>query len=554
LKNGEIINFISKKEKTMKSIRTKVLAIITCIFVLLVIGSQLVSMQILKTGFKDFEKHDAALDIKRAKKALEAEIDYLSSINLDWAVWDETYRFMKETNKKFIEENIVSNFFIEQQMAFIIFLNPDQSLYWGRGFDFTKNQEKIIGADFSSFFSDRIVFKSNEIYSGFRGILNAAGKTYIITAHKIFKTDHSGLSNGILVMGKELDSSLLKKIGKRVDLNVEFYVSESVDLPLWAENAFKDKNSLSIVYPDNEKLIAYTKLKDVSGLNSFILSAELEREIYNLGRKTIRYFFISLLLLGLVLSMLTYLLLETQVIRRIKNLSRQVKNLYLQKPGKRTVVLEGRDELTLLAYEINKMLKLLDLKSNALESMTVKLKSVNSHLYELANTDPLTRLANRRNIFAYLSSFIEIAKRYNKSFCICIFDIDNFKQINDKYGHSAGDIVLKDISEASEEIIRKADKLARIGGEEFLLLLSDTDIEGAVSLCERLRFVLASRTVRADNNKIKYTSSFGVTAYLKDKDSTDSIFMRADKYLYKAKSKGKNAVVSDINYFYQNET
>jgi diguanylate cyclase (GGDEF)-like protein len=84
--------------------------------------------------------------------------------------------------------------------------------------------------------------------------------------------------------------------------------------------------------------------------------------------------------------------------------------------------------------------------------------------------------------------------------------------------------------------------------------LSDTDIEGAVSLCERLRFVLASRTVRADNNKIKYTSSFGVTAYLKDKDSTDSIFMRADKYLYKAKSKGKNAVVSDINYFYQNET
>lgn len=537
----------------MKSIRTTTLIIIISVFLLLVAVSHFVSRQILYNSFEKLELVNAKTNIQRAAKALDAEISSLFSINIDWAIWDESYRFMSEINTEFIEENLVSNFFVEQGMAFVLFLNLNGSLHWGRGYDFAKKEVKAIAGDFSTLFSNQIFYHTQKEDDCFRGIITIAGKSYMITSHRIFPTDHTGPSNGMLVMGKELDFSIMEKIQERTSMSLSLLRKGSAGLPLWAEKVFDENGTVEtgVIYSGDDFITSYIKLKDLKNSYSFILFAELERNIYKLGQTSVKYFFVSLLIIGAVFSLITIFLLETKVIGRVKNLSRQVKNLYQKKTGERKVILEGRDELTLLAYEINKMVKLVDLKSNELESMADKLKLMNTHLYELANTDPLTHLSNRRNILENLSSYIEIAKRYKKYFCLCIFDVDDFKSINDNYGHTAGDQVLKDLAEASQQHMRRADKIARIGGEEFLILLSDTDITGALSLCERLRLALSARTVKTGEVKIKYTCSFGVTAYVQGKDTADSIFMRADKLLYRAKTKGKNIVISDSNFFHE---
>jgi diguanylate cyclase (GGDEF)-like protein len=536
----------------MKSIRSTILIIIVCVFLFFIIVSHAVSRQILKNSFEKLERFNAQINIQRAQNALNAEIDSLYSINLDWAVWDESYRFMNEINTEFIEENLVPNFFLEQNMSFILFLKPSGALHWGRGYDFKKNEIKRISSDFSAFLPKQNFYDSKNENTDFRGITTIAGKSYVITSHKIFKTNHTGKPNGMLVMGKELSLSLIEKIKYRTSLNLVLYEKKSSDQPFWVKKAFDEngKTISGVIYPSEETIIPYIKLLDLKKTYSFIISAELERNIYKLGKETVKFFFVSLSLIGLVFSIIIFYLFETKVIIRVKNLGNQVKKLYQKDSNTRIVALDGCDELSFLANEINKMVKLLDSKSNSLESMAAKLKNMNTHLYELANTDSLTHLANRRNIFENLSTYIAIANRYNKNFCLCIFDIDDFKSINDNYGHNSGDDVLKDLAKTSSALMRNADKIARIGGEEFLILLSDTDINGAVSLCERLRLVIAARTLKFGKNQIKYTCSFGVTAYIKGKDSTDSIFMRADKHLYRAKNKGKNIVISDLNFYH----
>ena len=158
----------------------------------------------------------------------------------------------------------------------------------------------------------------------------------------------------------------------------------------------------------------------------------------------------------------------------------------------------------------------------------------------IANKDFLTSLLNRRAMMRETIKQLEIANRYNLKMLLLLLDIDFFKKVNDTYGHQAGDLVIQEISKILAKNTRESDLVSRYGGEEFLILLYNTDVDSAYLLAERIRKEILNLKIKDINSSL--TISIGCTEYIKD-ESIDSFINRADCLLYKAKEKGRNQTI-----------
>jgi len=200
-----------------------------------------------------------------------------------------------------------------------------------------------------------------------------------------------------------------------------------------------------------------------------------------------------------------------------------------------------------VAHSINdfnpnlKILKELAEKEDEIGAIARSLLPIAKAIASRVIRDPLTGIFNREYFFARLQEELERMKRFKRSLSVAIFDIDDFKAVNDSYGHPAGDKVLKELCALIKKQLRSTDVFARIGGEEFGLLFPETDINGARRVCEKLRKAIEEAEFRVNGNVIKITASFGVTQ-AKDSDTVDSLYERADAALYLAKRGGKNRV------------
>jgi two-component system cell cycle response regulator len=163
----------------------------------------------------------------------------------------------------------------------------------------------------------------------------------------------------------------------------------------------------------------------------------------------------------------------------------------------------------------------------------------------LALTDPLTGLYNRRYLVAHLDELLGRVRQDGISFAVLLFDIDHFKQVNDTWGHPAGDDVLQELAARTTNSVRSVDLVARLGGEEFLVVMPETDLAIAAGVAERLRIAVAREpfTTRGDGGQLAVSISIGVTAVTDAGDDRDSLLKRADVALYTAKARGRNCVI-----------
>jgi diguanylate cyclase (GGDEF)-like protein len=169
-----------------------------------------------------------------------------------------------------------------------------------------------------------------------------------------------------------------------------------------------------------------------------------------------------------------------------------------------------------------------------------ELEAKNAQLAELAQTDPLTGVANRGHIEHFLADEVERARRFNRSLSVGMLDVDHFKRINDGFGHPFGDRVIREVARILAETVRQVDKVGRYGGEEFLLVLPDTDMEGARILAERVRSLIEAAGF--DPEGYRGTVSIGVAAWQPDTPSWEALVSQADQALYEAKETGRNRV------------
>ncbi len=164
----------------------------------------------------------------------------------------------------------------------------------------------------------------------------------------------------------------------------------------------------------------------------------------------------------------------------------------------------------------------------------------NRIIKEISETDQLTGIANRRKIIDEIDKFISISARYNNKLSLIYFDIDDFKHINDHFGHDVGDHVLIKLAAVVQKNIRKTDLFGRIGGEEFLILSPESDASDCKSLVASLQEKLSTQVFKPNQT---VTCSFGITEY-EPNETSDSFINRADKAMYKAKHAGKNTVIT----------
>ena len=178
--------------------------------------------------------------------------------------------------------------------------------------------------------------------------------------------------------------------------------------------------------------------------------------------------------------------------------------------------------------------------ANELWRRNEALEEANATIRRLMNQDSLTKLANRRGLEETLERAISFARRTAQPLCLVLCDIDHFKAINDTFGHVAGDEVLSSFARVLDNSCRREDTAARFGGEEFVLLLPNTQLDRAVGIAERVRGNMGRIELEGDTT---LTASFGVAECWID-DTSESLIARADEALYSAKEAGRDKVMS----------
>ena len=185
--------------------------------------------------------------------------------------------------------------------------------------------------------------------------------------------------------------------------------------------------------------------------------------------------------------------------------------------------------------EANEKLSALDRSiDREVRKRTLEIERSNQRLLDISRIDALTNVYNKVNILSIINENLNI--RNPQPFTILMFDIDNFKLINDQQGHFAGDVILKQIASTASKCIRNIDSLGRYGGDEFIIVLPGTSVDDALFIAERLR-----KTIH-QSPSIGCTISIGMAAYPFDGKTTRGLINAADRGLYLSKEKGRNAV------------
>ena len=189
----------------------------------------------------------------------------------------------------------------------------------------------------------------------------------------------------------------------------------------------------------------------------------------------------------------------------------------------------------------NKALMTLSLQSQA---QATQAESRAKKFEQQANTDPLTQMANRQKFGTELKSAFSRARKFKRPLSMIVMDGDRFKSVNDTHGHDTGDTVLVYLANTLQEVARKDDVVARFGGEEFVVILPETEADAAASLGESIRAAVESEPVEYEDKEIPVTVSVGVVTFAPDQpfENAKAFFKAADAAVYRAKENGRNRV------------
>jgi len=254
-----------------------------------------------------------------------------------------------------------------------------------------------------------------------------------------------------------------------------------------------------------------------------------------------------------IVLLLFFLLFLKRIFRGLTLLTQSVlaydpkeNNFNLKQSSKKDEVALIQNAIVDMVNRITVYTEVLDNTNALLEEKvrqrTLELEESNRELKLLASVDPLTGLFNRRYFTKSSEQILEIAKRNKTALSIIMLDIDDFKNVNDTHGHKCGDDVIVSVATIIKESIRKSDVACRFGGEEFVVLLPETDAKGAHAIAEKIRSLAQTRVAcRVNSENILVSLSLGVSQYDTTKDeSIEAIINRADSAMYASKEGGKN--------------
>ena len=458
-----------------------------------------VSFKFFLNDFIALENKQNQTNIHTFLNSINKNIESLRNTTNDYSKWDDSYEFMKNNNPEYIYENFRegSQTLSELNLSAILYLTLENTIQFS---EYNNNYLKSNQKDFENYLINK--FKNENVVNT---IINYNSNFIYLSKNEVKRSDQTGESNGFILTLKLVSDEILSNnfsIFKTISISDNYLESANEKLDFEYLNT-KTKVDLQPNYLINN-------IQFFNKNNEFIISLVTtnERDIINNSKRTIYIFNLIVFLIMGVIFLFIY------------------KNQYL-------IVNQNR----ILNEEVERRTRQLHLAYG-------KLDEKNKELYEYANTDSLTKIRNRRNYFIESKKLLESSILENRYFHILMIDIDNFKKINDRFGHANGDKVLINFCNIVNSIIDKDMIFGRIGGEEFCITFYNKDINEITQISETIRETCAKSEMIEDANKITFTVSMGLSSRNDLKD-IDKILQKADELLYLAKGNGKNRLIRE---------
>jgi len=518
-------------------LRNKASIVIGVTLIIMIVALYVTSRIILLGGFAKLEEQNTRQNVERALSALSDELSILDGTVSDWAAWDDTYAFIQDLGSDYIDSNLVDETFTALRLNVVLFIKPSGQTLFGKCFDLRKEKEVPLPQSLQEHLSPgSLLLRHPDTESSIKGIVHLTEGPMLIGSRPILTSEDEGPIRGTLLMGRYLDHTQIERLAEVTYLSLTvrpFEDSEAApDFQAAVLSASEERPIL--VRPLSEESIAgYALLEDIYGKPILVLEANMPRDIYEQGQATVSYLILSLLATTLAFAVAALLFLEKEVLSPLTGLSKTVSSIGKSRDLSARVPVRGRNELSTLAGEMNKMLQ-------SLEESGTERKRAEETLRYMAYHDPLTGLPNRALFNDRLTLELARAQRNRQKLAVMLLDLDYFKNINDTLGHSVGDRLLQVAGNRLRSLLRSSDTVARMGGDEFLLMLPEiARVQDTSRVAQKILGAFREPFV-LDGHKLHTTASIGIATYPDAGEDADTLTKNADIAMYRAKKRGRN--------------
>ena len=574
------------------------------IIISMIIVIYFISDIVFLKSFRDLEEKNVRVNVKRVENMIQNQMDELHCINRDWAPWDDTYRFIHEKNREYIQGNLLDEVFENLQINMIVFLDNKNNIIFSKGFDLQQNQEVAIPQKTKEALLENSILTSHKNeQDGKKGILLLPEGSLLVVSHPIVTSEFKGPIRGTLVMGRYLSEEQVNQIAKTLQLSVRVHHLNSSHLSpeiRSIQGQLINRDSILVLPIDKNSVKGYSALKDIVGKPAVIVEVEKYREVYKQGQISRNYFLLLLVGVCFVFSILVFVFMEKLILipsgLRDALLNTIPALVYFKDENLKYIIgnkilldtfhlsqreIKGMTDFDLLPLEDAKICYEEDIemlqtgkyimnqerlitKPNGEKLWISKSKAVyrndcgqikgivgiglditekkkmEERIQFLAYYDSLTQLPNRIFLQHYMEEKIKEYKVYNRKFSVLYIDLDRFKMINDTLGHHAGDFFLKDLSKKLKKCIRSKDVVSRLGGDEFVIILSEVSAEEEVILVCQRILEMIQKPWEIEQHEFYVTASIGISMYPNDGEDVEALLKHADIAMYNVKESGKN--------------
>ncbi|MBI4188768.1 MAG: HAMP domain-containing protein, partial [Chloroflexi bacterium] len=365
------------------TLRKKTLTIIGLTFVGLIVILFFISQQILLSSFADLEEQNTRQNMERMLSVLSDDLLALEATDGDWASWDATYGFMSGVNSNYIKENVVDGTFIGLKLNFIGYINTSGETVFAEAFDLNGGKEMPVPKSLKTHLAGSYQLRYRLDGTSVSGIVLLSDGPALIVSKPILHSDESGPVAGALIMGRYLDAGEIDRLAERALLSLSVYRADDIRMPADFRKSLLSlsKDTPILVRPlDSQHVAGYSLINDIYGRPALLMRADMPRDIYQHGQRSIAYLIVSIVVAGVVLGTATMLLLEKQILSRLAHLGKGLRKIGLTGDLSQRVSITGQDEVTKLADTINVMMEALEQSDKMLQDKNRQLDAQNEEL------------------------------------------------------------------------------------------------------------------------------------------------------------------------------
>lgn len=348
--------------------------------ILIIMGVYMGTRIYIIRDIKHQEEEGVFSRVKHAEYLIDSSSEELNSISADWAPWDDTLEYMRKNNSEYIKSNINEYTFSTLKINTIIFLDKNNEIKYSAFFDLKNRSKEDLPKDLLYYIKDKgkLITNHKDVHSVISDKISVNGNPMIISSRPITDSWFSSPSEGTLIMGKYIDSSIINKIENVTESKIRINKINDSNGIISAGNKRIDFNKQDVYVEkvDRNKIVSYSIIKGTEGKPLFLLEMASKRTLYNNSIISVHFFILALIVCAISLFALAMILLKVLVIKPLETISNEVSKIDLTNSLISRVRAKGKDELGMLSFEINNMLEKIELNNKKLSESEKQLKLV----------------------------------------------------------------------------------------------------------------------------------------------------------------------------------